>query len=520
MDEIKEYLMNAEIALENRQYNAALAGFNKVIELNPNDVYAYSKAGAICVALGRFEEALSHFAKAVELDPRNGDNAFNYGNACFFNRDFGKAFSMYVEAEKLGCSDDVRVRLYYQMASLCSVRQDIDSALIYFRKCEESDSSGMIAMNPDLISEKMKLHMMRKDYAEAEKCAERLVAAAPTQFKGYMVYFSILMAAKRYDVAQKVLDDAGRYATLTDADAFALVQQKAAILVAKAEIGAMDRATAGREAESLLYGYAVGHQLSQEQTVQLRMLMAEIRSKTGAADRAINLLEELLYGAKKTATPATPAAAPAELSEELSTEDIEEMVQRDMERIQEQIDSGELGDDLGMYAEVDYDEDGVEIRIYDDENLNGRAPRGEQEPEEPELAAPARLRLSAADREKAQFLLLTCHLERDDFAAVSKLARALKASENKYYRYYGIYTEALADRKLTGDSASAQRKYAEAQAFFRSRTFADKKDALASVFRARLYAEQGQFAKALEIAELLSDADRKAVCDYIEKCRA
>ncbi len=519
MDTVKEYLLNAEIALENRQYNAALAGFQKVIALSPDDVYALSKAGAICVALGRFDEALRHFGRAMEIDPRNGDNAFNYANACFFNRNFGKAFSLYVEAEKLGVSDDVRSRLYYQMASLCSMRQDIDSALIYFRKCEESDPTGLIAMNPDMISEKLKLHMLRKDYAAAEKCAEQLVAAAPAQFKGYMVYFSILMAAKRYELARKVLDDAGKFAVLSEEDAFALVQQKAALLVAMAEVGMTDRSAAGAEAAALLNDFARDHRLSQTQTVQLRLTIAEIHSKTDALSQAIPLLEELLYGPKKAAS--APVPVPAASSDELSIDELAEMAQLDMERIQEQIDSGELEEDLGMFAEVDYDEDGMEIHCYDDAALNAAAPSARQEePEASEASAPVRLQLSNTDREKAQFLLLTCHLAQDDFAAVARMAKMLKTSENKYYRYYGIYTDALAERRLTGDSASAQRKYAEAQAFFRSRSFADKKDSLASVFRARLYAEQGQYAKAQELAQLLSDADRQAVCDYIEKCRA
>ena len=371
-------------------------------------------------------------------------------------------------------------------------------------------------MNPELLSAQMKLHMQSKDYAAAEKCAEQLVAAAPAQFKGYMVYFSILMAAKRYDAAQTVLNDAGKYATLSDADAFALVQQKAALLVAKAEHGLMDRRNAGSEAEKMLIAFANEHQLSQKQMVELRLLRAEICTKTDAADQAIEQLNELLYGPKKVVRNAVAAALP----DELTTEDLEEMVQSDMERIQEKIDSGELDDDLGMYAETDFDEDGVEIRIYDDAALTAEAPSTSPEVDEMEPIAPVRLRLSAEEREKAQFLLLTCYLEQDDFVSVSKIAQQLKASENKYYRYYGIYTDALAERKVNGDSVSTQRKYAEALAFFRSRSFSDKKDVLASVFRARLYAEQRQYAKAQEIAQLLSDADRKAVCDYIEKCGA
>ena len=167
METAKEFLLNAEIAFTNKQYNESLSWFKKVLDEEPNNVYALSKAGAICVPLGLFEEALSYFGRAKELDPNNGDNVFNYANACFFNKDNVTAFREYVEAEKIGCSEDVVPRLYYQMALLCSMRQDIKSALIYFDKCEKSDREGIIVLTPDFISEKMKMYMVLEDYSNA-----------------------------------------------------------------------------------------------------------------------------------------------------------------------------------------------------------------------------------------------------------------------------------------------------------------------------------------------------------------
>jgi len=122
-------------------------------------------------------------------------------------------------------------------------------------------------------------------------------------------------------------------------------------------------------------------------------------------------------------------------------------------------------------------------------------------------------------REKVIFTLLSCHLAKDEFDAAQKLANALKHSDNKYYNYFGIYTSAMTERKLTGSSDIADRKYAEAIAFFRNKTFADATDTLACIFRARLYAEQGKYEKASEIAYLLADADRKSVLEYIENCK-
>ena len=115
------------------------------------------------------------------------------------------------------------------------------------------------------------------------------------------------------------------------------------------------------------------------------------------------------------------------------------------------------------------------------------------------------------------FTLLSAYLGKDDFKLVAEYANILKNSSNKYYSYYGIYTLALAERKLCGSSAQVERQYAEAIAFFRNKSFEDPKDSLASIFRARLYTEQGSIEKAKEIANMLSEADKKSILQYIEE---
>ena len=508
MEAVKELLLNAEIAFSNKQYNAALTWYQKVLEITPDDIYVLSRAGAICVPLGRFEEALLYFGHAKELDPQNGDNAFNYGNACFFNKDYVKAFEQYVEAEKVGCSDDVKPRLYYQMALLCSMRQDIKSSLVYFRKCEESDRTGMISLNPDLISEKLKLYMVQQDYKNAEKCAAQLVAISPTDFKSYMVYFSILMAHKQYDKAEKLLHDAKSYAEMSDENSFSLLLQAAALQVTRGN---------NQQAIQILEERKSAGGLTNDQLTQLLLALAEAHSKNSDFDRAISLLQGILSGHVHSQDVGT-APVRSIPDHDLTPEEVEEMIQQDMATIQEKIDSGELDADMGLYAPADYDEEGNLIHYYDD-FASTPVNREGADSSSATVNAPGGYELSREMREKVVFTLLTCHLAKDEFVAVRKLSNVMKHSDNKYYNYYGIYTGALAERKLSGNSDVANRKYAEAIAFFRNKTFADATDSLASIFRARLYAEQGKYEKAAEIATLLAEADRQAVLDYIETCK-
>lgn len=512
---MNEYLSNAETAYSNKQYAEALSWYIKFLNETPDDIYALSRAGAICVPLGKFEDALKYFGRAKKLDPNNGDNLFNYGNACFFNRDYTKAFSEYVEAEKIGCSDDVTPRLYYQMALLCSMRQDVRSALVYFQKCEAADKEGLIAINPDLISEKMKLYMSTQDFENAEKCAAQLVAIQPTNFRNYMVYFSILMAHKNYAIAEKVLSDAEEYSELTDEYKFTLMLQKASLLVAIGEADSRQTETTFAKAIELLESQLHSSALSDDQNKQLILTLSEIYLKDAQYDKAISLLGSILNSG--TVKPIEiEKVAPIH---ELSSEEIEELIREDMKRIQEKIDTGEIDGDMGAYATIEYDEEGNERHVYDDDVFSSLDSAPKQNEERSETSVGGTPDVSVSFRERIHFTLLSAFLGKEDFENAAKIANILKHSDNKYYNYYGIYTSALCELKLGRPAELVDRKYAEAIAFFRTKTFSDPTDSLAVIFRARLYAEQGKVEKAKEIANLLSETDKEAVLQYVEQCK-
>lgn len=55
----------------NKSFTPAIADFGKVIELDPDEAMAYFKRGSALEKVGNFEKALTDYQKAVELDPDN-----------------------------------------------------------------------------------------------------------------------------------------------------------------------------------------------------------------------------------------------------------------------------------------------------------------------------------------------------------------------------------------------------------------------------------------------------------------
>lgn len=516
----KEAMTNAEAAVSSGKYEVGLEWFKKALDENPNDVRALTGAGMVCVPIGKFDESLTYFQKAVDADPENGDNYFNLGNAYFFKGDLRKALEFYTEAQMHELSDGARTRLYYHMALICSEKGDVESALINLQKCEDSDKTGDMVTDAEFVSEKISLLMTSSDFDGAEKYAAQWVSLNPGDLRSYMVYFSILMAQGKVNKAEMCLDDAEKYAALDDNSAASVSIERVALLTTKAEMDSEKADQYYNDAYELLAELKKKSPKSKQSEISL--MIAEVCMRMGRLDEAIEIANALLEGKQEV------AHIPIEENDEgeLDYNEVEQMIDRDISEVDERINSGELEDDLGYTAEISYDEDGNEIRIYPegtfDSNANDVNTDADEDDSDEEAIEPDEKGNDFYDR--LYFVLLSCYSQKDDYKNTCKFGKLLKQSSDEYYSYLGRYSEAFSIKKLAEQSTDfsmeeADNIYSETIAFYRTKMMGTPNNHYAAIYRSRMYAEIGKFAKAEEIANLLPAEDTEAVMQYISDCR-
>jgi tetratricopeptide (TPR) repeat protein len=73
------YAKEADRALHEHDYDLAILGYNKVLQMEPSSAAAWSNLGTAWFAKGNFSQASDSFLRAARLQPANRDYAFNAG---------------------------------------------------------------------------------------------------------------------------------------------------------------------------------------------------------------------------------------------------------------------------------------------------------------------------------------------------------------------------------------------------------------------------------------------------------
>lgn len=517
IQEFNDAIANAELAMGNENLDQALKWYNKALEIQPNDVYSLSRAGAVYVVKNDFDKAFECFKKAIEVDPDNGDNIFNMGNGYFFKGDLSRAMEMYSEAEMKACSDDVKARIYYQLALCCSMKEDYKAALVNFDKYQDADTTGVAMTDPDVITEKIKIYIALSDIDNATKCALQWINAEPSKLDGYMVYTNLLLANDEFDKAEEALNNAEKYAEYDDNGKFNIDMNRASLYVAKSNTEKDPDGDCDQKAYDLVGQLIVSPFGTDKQKNELVIVLAELCLKMGKIDEAIDTANILLNKAEAVAETAAPSSAA------MTAEEIEAQMEQDTAQMGIAMEEGRIDESMGDSAEINYDENGQPIRNYPD-GVFGEGTAETVSGLDKESGSPAVI--DKEQVEKARFVSLSAYALKEDYEKVMEVAKELKHSDNAYYAFFGNYSEAFSVKKLAENGSEkftaerAQKMYDEVIAFFRKEMLnRNENSAYAVIFRARMYAESGKYTKAEEMAELMNDEDKAAVMEYIDQCR-
>lgn len=115
------------------QFDAALADFDRAIQLDPSRWQAWHNRGVSYARLGRFEDAISDFDRTVRLNPQYTNAYFNRGELRYELGQFDEALKDYGEAIRLQPRDaaayNSRGHTYYRMGDYQAAINDYARAI-------------------------------------------------------------------------------------------------------------------------------------------------------------------------------------------------------------------------------------------------------------------------------------------------------------------------------------------------------------------------------------------------------
>ncbi len=531
-DKFNEYVANAQYAVSSQKVELAKEYYEKAHKLRPDDTEVLNKLGNICLMLGEFGESLEYFEKLVKIESDNGDNYYHLGNACFFNAKYKQSMENYVEAVSKGCSEEILPRVYYQLALLCSMQGNTKASLINFQKYEDTDPTGLVGVSQDVLTEKIKLYMSEQDYVNAEKSAKILINANPEIYEYYEVLFNIEIAMEKYSEAEKTLADSDKYIQLNYSQNLSKIFHLAVLYVTLADTDTENSESYLKKALEILQNAKEKMKLTLTNSNEISSVLAEVYMKLGEYDKAIQIAESLISVLpvdKPTDLPDTEETYHEEYSEDYSEDEeieLDEEIQKAVEAVSELYQKAENGE-IENLTDIEYDEDGNEIKVYNKEllDLGNSSEQNENYDTVSEIFDDEKTAiLSKAEyTDKVYNVLVTCYAVKEDYKNVLKYVDVLKNSGNKAIAAFGVYIQAFSARELSKQgkerAAIAENLYNRAITYFKSQMMQDSGNREAVIYRARLYAENGKFILADEMAKLLDEETHKSLTEYILKCR-
>ena len=184
--------------LDRREYDQAIAEFDRVLQANPKSDLALADRGMAYVWKDERERALEDFAAAEALDPRNHVVPRGRGMLALFAGNAPEAIADFNTALELDSGNQFAL---IHRAEAYRLAGDLDKAM--------ADANEVIRLNPAILNEYAFRASLRRQLGEVEAAlqeSDAVVAANPTNPSAYVIAASISRTSGQDAAALTFLD--------------------------------------------------------------------------------------------------------------------------------------------------------------------------------------------------------------------------------------------------------------------------------------------------------------------------
>lgn len=212
-EKIEVHSLLASVFSRQRNYEAAVSSYKKVIELDGRRDDAYYAIGLVYLNMRRFQDAIPPLEKAVEINPDLREAYFHVGSAYEELRTFDKAAEFY---EKFLNTNPEKPGMTYLHLGLCRFELGLfESAAAAFQEA--------LKENPQDIAVNYRLAKCYEKAGQVEKAAEvYMLLAQLTPEDAFLYYRGILTMFDQAGKTDKAIEIAKKIVELKPGDSDSL----------------------------------------------------------------------------------------------------------------------------------------------------------------------------------------------------------------------------------------------------------------------------------------------------------
>lgn len=287
MQDSQNLLKQAQTAMLVGQYDAAIEICGKVLDTQSKNIQALTIAGMASLALNNPDSAGVYFHAAIGVAPVSGELHFMLGNALFGQQRISEALQSYAKAERYGCGDKSKKKLYYLMGLINQMQGQPKAALINYKK--SLAIQGINVDQFDILLKCAQLCVEAQNFDEAEIYAIQIKLIKPEAFKSYELLFQILLQQRKIDRAFTVLEEAE--ASCSESDSANIALYRALLYSVLAEIEQENSMAHYKDALNVLHSIDLSKQTTEKQ-LDVILSEAELYLKQNDMIRARECAEE------------------------------------------------------------------------------------------------------------------------------------------------------------------------------------------------------------------------------------